>query len=556
MNKIEKRKPSLLQALTPIVFMIVALTVGYTILKIRIEPIMVVSAFVAGIIALKLGYTWEEMQKAIIDKISSALPATLILWSVGFLIGSLMFAGTVPMIIYYGVQMINHKFLLVTAFFASAVLSIVTGTSWGAAGTIGVAMMGIAGGLGVSLPATAGAVVSGAFFGDKLSPLSDTTNLAPMAAGSDLYDHIKHMLYTTLPAAGVSLIVYTIVGFTSSGNMVTPELVNTMMSQLDGMFNFNIILLLPIILVILGSVRKWPTIPTMLGTSILTIFLGTMIQGFNIVDGFKSLVDGFSIAMTGFSGEAIPEVVKLIERGGVVSVTSTTVLIFCAMGFAGIVSVSGMLDVVLELLLSKVKSTLGIIIATIASCFTVAFVTGSSYLSILIPGELFKDVYPKEESSSKNLSRTLEDSGTVIVPLIPWSAAGAYMAATLGVSTLEYLPWAILNYTGIIFAIIFALTGFGIAKIDVNKEKETNLWRFSMILIKNIDIYSPKYIGKKDIFISGGKIVLIDDKIEFSNNKIKVIDGTDKILTPGFIDQHVHITGGGGEEVLKLKLLK
>lgn len=472
MNKIEKRKPSLLQALTPIVFMIVALTVGYTILKIRIEPIMVVSAFVAGIIALKLGYTWEEMQKAIIDKISSALPATLILWSVGFLIGSLMFAGTVPMIIYYGVQMINHKFLLVTSFFASAVLSIVTGTSWGAAGTIGVAMMGIAGGLGVSLPATAGAVVSGAFFGDKLSPLSDTTNLAPMAAGSDLYDHIKHMLYTTLPAAGVSLIVYTIVGFTSSGDMVTPELVNTMMSQLDGMFNFNIILLLPIILVILGSVRKWPTIPTMLGTSILTIFLGTMIQGFNIVDGFKSLVDGFSIAMTGFSGEAIPEVVKLIERGGIVSVTSTTVLIFCAMGFAGIVSVSGMLDVVLELLLSKVKSTLGIIIATIASCFTVAFVTGSSYLSILIPGELFKDVYPKKNLHPKNLSRTLEDSGTVIVPLIPWSAAGAYMAATLGVSTLEYLPWAILNYTGIIFAIIFALTGFGIAKIDVNKEKE------------------------------------------------------------------------------------
>ena len=469
MNRIEKREPSLLQALTPIVFMIVALTVGYTILKIRIEPIMVMSAFVAGIIALKLGYTWEEMQKAIIDKISSALPATLILWSVGFLIGSLMFAGTVPMIIYYGIQMINPKFLLVTAFFASAVLSIVTGTSWGAAGTIGVAMMGIAGGLGVSLPATAGAVVAGAFFGDKLSPLSDTTNLAPMAAGSDLYDHIKHMLYTTLPAAGVSLIVYTIVGFTSSGDMVTPELVNTMMSQLDGMFNFNVILLLPIILVILGSVRKWPTIPTMLGTSILTIFLGTMIQGFNIVDGFKSLVDGFSIAMTGFSGEAIPEVVKLIERGGIVSVTSTTVLIFCAMGFAGIVSVSGMLDVVLELLLSKVKSTLGIIIATIASCFTVAFVTGSSYLSILIPGELFKDVYPKKNLHPKNLSRTLEDSGTVIVPLIPWSAAGAYMAATLGVSTLEYLPWAILNYTGIIFAIIFALTGFGIAKIDVNK---------------------------------------------------------------------------------------
>ncbi|MGL4796748.1 MAG: Na+/H+ antiporter NhaC family protein [Paraclostridium sp.] len=346
MSKITKKRPSVLQALTPIIFMIIALSVGYGYFKMKIEPIMVLSAFVAAIIAIRLGYTWEEMQKSIIDKIASALPATLILWSVGFLIGSLMFAGTVPMIIYYGVQMINPKFLLVTAFLASAILSIVTGTSWGAAGTIGVAMMGIAGGLGVSLPATAGAVVAGAFFGDKLSPLSDTTNLAPMAAGSDLYDHIKHMLYTTVPAAIVSLVVYLFVGLKASGDMVTPELVVTMMDQLDTMFNFNPILLLPIILVIVGSVRKWPTIPTMLGTSIFTILLGCIFQGFSPVDGFASLVGGFDVAMTGFTGEAIPEVIKLVNRGGVVSVTSTTVLIFCAMGFAGIVSVSGMLDVV------------------------------------------------------------------------------------------------------------------------------------------------------------------------------------------------------------------
>lgn len=435
----QKKKPTVLQAITPILFMIVALAIGYGYLKMKIEPIMVISAFFAAIIALKLGYTWEEMQKSIIDKIASALPATLILWSVGFLIGSLMFAGTVPMIIYYRVQLINPKFILVTAFISSALLSLVTGTSWGAAGTIGVAMMGIAGGLGVSLPATAGAVVAGAFFGDKLSPLSDTTNLAPMAAGSELYEHIKHMLYTTLPAAIVSLIVYLFVGFKTTGADIS-------------MFNFNIILLMPIVLVILGSVKKWPTIPTMLGTSIFTIILGVAVQGFSLVDGFSALVGGFDVTMTGYAGEVAEEVLKLINRGGVASVTSTTVLIFCAMGFAGIVSVSGMLDVVLELLMSKVKSTFGIILSTIVSCFTVAFVTGSSYLSILIPGELFKDVYPKKGLSPKNLSRTLEDSGTVIVPLVPWSAAGAYMASTLGVSTMEYLPWAVLNYTGIIFA--------------------------------------------------------------------------------------------------------
>ncbi len=467
-----KKKPTLLQALIPIVFMIVALAIGYGFLNIKAEPIMIASAFIAGIIALKLGYTWDEMQKSIVDKIANALPATLILWSVGLLIGSLMFSGAVPMIIYYGVQMINPKFILVTAFLLSALLAIVTGTSWGAAGTIGVAMMGIAGGLGVSLPATAGAVVSGAFLGDKLSPLSDTTNLAPMAAGSDIYDHIKHMLYTTVPAAIVSAVVYLIVGFNSSGELVTPESVNLIMEQLDSMFNFNIILLIPLAIIVLGSVKRWPTIPTMLGTSLFTVFLGSAVQGFSLVDGFTSLISGFDLTMTGFQGEATAEVIKLINRGGVASVTSTTVLIFCAMGFAGIASSSGMLDVVLDLLMSKVKSTTGIIISTIVSCFTVAFVTGSSYLSILVPGELFKDVYPKKNLHPKNLSRTLEDSGTVIVPLIPWSAAGAYMTATLGVPTLEYLPWAILNYTGIIFAIILAITGFGIAKLD-NKESLT-----------------------------------------------------------------------------------
>ena len=472
MKELQKKKPSLLQALTPIIFMVVALALGYGVLKIKAEPIMIASAFVAGIIALKLGYTWEEMQKAIVDKIASALPATLILWSVGLLIGALMYSGTVPMIIYYGVQMINPKFILVTAFLSSAILSVVTGTSWGAAGTIGVAMMGIAGGLGVSLPATAGAVVSGAFFGDKLSPLSDTTNLAPMAAGSEIYEHIKHMLYTTIPAALLAMAVYLVVGFNVSGELVTPVSVQAMMDQLESMFNFNIVLILPLVLVILGSVRKWPTIPTMLGTSLITVVLGALVQGFNIVDGFTALISGFDITMTGFTGVPTEEVIKLINRGGVDSVTSTTVLIFCAMGFAGIVSVSGMLDVVLDLLMSKVKSTAGIIISTVASCFTVAFVTGSSYLSILVPGELFKDVYPKKNLHPKNLSRTLEDSGTVLVPLIPWSAAGAYMAATLGVPTLEYLPWAILNYTGIIFAIIYAITGFGIAKLDKDEKKD------------------------------------------------------------------------------------
>ncbi len=469
--KREKKQISIGVSILPLLFMFLLLAFGYGYMKLRIEPILVICAFIAGIIAWLHGYTWKEMQDAITDKIAQAMPAILILWSVGFLIGSWMFSGTVPMIIYYGVQIVNPQYLLVTAFIITAIVSVVTGTSWGSAGTMGVALIGIATGLGVSLPATAGAVVAGAYFGDKISPLSDTTNLAPIAAGSELYEHIKHMLYTTIPATILSLIVYYFIGSGASGQLNTPENVQTLLTQLDTMFNWNVLLIVPVLLILIGSIAKLPTIPVMLGTSLFSIVLGLIFQGFSAVDGFVSLVKGFNITMTGFEGEAIADVTKLINRGGVASVTSTTVLIFCAMGFAGIMSVTGMLDTVLHSILGRVKTTAGIIASTIASCVTVALITGSSYLSILLPGEMFKDLYKERNLQAKNLSRTLEDSGTVLVPLIPWSAAGAYMASTLGVETIKYLPYAVLNYSGIVFALILAATGFGIAKISDEKKE-------------------------------------------------------------------------------------
>lgn len=468
----KKLKPTTLQALSPLVVMIVLLTVGVGFFKLRAEPIILICASFAAIIAQKLGYNWEELQKGIIEKIASALPATLILWSVGLLIGSWMFSGTVPMIIYYGVDIINPRFLYVSAFLITAVLSTVTGTSWGSAGTIGVAIMGIAQGLGMSLPVTAGAVVAGSYFGDKLSPFSDTTNLAPLAAGSELYEHIKHMLYTTIPASIVSLAVYLILGLKTEVTVANTESVSLIQGQLSGIYNWSILLLLPVVVMVVGSVMKFPTLPTMVVNSLISVVIGVFVQGFSLKNGFISMINGFNVTMANFDGEIIKDITTLINRGGAVSMTTTTVLVFCSMGFAGIMSTSGMLDVVLEAILKRVKTTFGVIMSTIASCFTVAFVTGNSYLSILIPGELFRKIYLERNLHPKNLSRTLEDSGTVLVPLIPWSAAGAYMAGTLGVETLEYLPWAVLNYMGIVFAIILALTGIGIKKItDEEKEK-------------------------------------------------------------------------------------
>lgn len=469
----EKRKPTTLEALIPVVAMFVILGVGYGLLGLKTEPLILIAAIIAACFALRLGYNWKEMQEAIVDKISSAMPAMLILWSVGLLVGGMMFCGAVPMIIYYGIQIVNPKFMLVTSFLGAALLSVVTGTSWGSAGTIGVAMMGIAGGLGVSLPATAGAVVSGAYFGDKLSPLSDTTNLAPMSAGSDLYEHIVHMLYTTIPATVIALVAYLIMGLNSSAAAVTSETAEIMKTQLSSMFNFNPIILLPMLLVVIGSFAKWPTLPTMAASGFLGIILGVFVQGFSLQDGMAALVGGFNVSMTSFTGEAAPEIIKLLNRGGVESMMGTSILVFAAMCFAGIVSVSGILDKVLELLLAKVKSTAGLVFSTIAACLTVALTTGNSYLTILVPGQLFKDAYKKMGLAAKNLSRTLEDSGTVLVPLVPWSAAGAYMTATLGVPTLSYLPYAILCYTGIIMAVVCAVTGFGIAKLkDTDKEEE------------------------------------------------------------------------------------
>ena len=468
MNSI-KKEPSFLLALTPILVMIVGLALGVGYMKLKVEPIILIAALVAGGIAWRLGYSWSELQEGVIEKISSSLPALMILWAVGLLIGSWVFSGTIPMIIYYGVDLISPQYLVLTAFVIAAIISTVTGTSWGSAGTVGVAIMGIAQGLDVNLAATAGAVVAGAYFGDKLSPLSDTTNLAPIAAGSELYEHIRHMFYTTIPATIVAIAAYLFFGSeaASSGANVS-ESVLALQGQLDKIFHWNIILLLPVLFVLAGSVLKWPTIPVMIIASLFSVLLGVIVQGFSLKNGFISVMTGFNVTMSGVEMEFSKDITKLLNRGGVSSVNSTTILVICAMGFAGIISKTGMLTKVLHTIMARVKSAAGVIISTIGSCLTVAFVTGSSYLSILIPGEMFKDFYKEKNLAAKNLSRTLEDSGTVIVPLIPWSAAGAYMTATLGVPTVEYLPWAILNYMGVVFAIILALTGIGIAKI--NKE--------------------------------------------------------------------------------------
>ena len=465
-----KRKPTFVEAIIPIIAMLLILTIGKGVLGYSTEPLLILVACVAAFIAFRVGVTWDEMLDEISQKIAKGMPAILILVTVGAMVGTWMAAGTIPLMIYYGVQIVNPKFLLVTAFLITAVVSVVTGTSWGSVATMGVALMGIASTLGVSLPATAGAVIAGSYFGDKMSPLSDTTNLAPIAAGSKLYEHIGHMFYTTVPATIISLVVYAIAGMNANVSAgANSETVTTMLNQLDVIFNWNILLLLPVIIVLAGSLLQKPTIPVMLLSTIVAGIEGILFQGVTLKDTLTATVNGFNVSMIAREGfdpaTATAEITKLLNRGGMNGIMSTTLLVFCAFCFAGIMSRAGCLDVVLEKILSVAKSTGALISATVGSCIVMALTTGNSYLSILIPGEMFRDAYKARGLAAKNLSRTLEDAGTVFVPLVPWSAAGAYMTATLGVETLAYLPWAVLCYTGFIFAIIWGFTGFGIAKL-------------------------------------------------------------------------------------------
>lgn len=472
-----KKQPNLFEAFSPIAVMLLLLAIGFGVFGLDPEPLLILASVYAGCIAYKLGYGWSDMMEGIQEKISQAMPAILILISIGILIGTWMIAGTIPMMIYYGLELINPTFIVLIAFVVSAIISIFTGTSWGSAGTVGVALMGIATGLGASLPATAGAVVAGAYFGDKLSPLSDTTNLAPIAAGSELYEHIKHMMWTTVPAAVISMIVYFIAGLNTSGNSAsTPETMNTMLSTLSEMFNWNILLLLPPAVILFSAIKKYPTLPTIIFSSILAAILAVFVQGFKITDIFSSAVSGFNVSMVnrdGFdSSSVIPEVLDLVHQGGMQSMTSVILIAFSAFIFAGIITKSGSLEIIIQTLLKVVKRTGDLILSTVISCITMALVTGNSYLSIIVPGEIFKDTYKDKKLAAKNLSRTLEDSGTVVVPLVPWSSAGVFMAGTLGVSTLSYAPWAILCYIGFIFAIILGYTGIGIVKLDDKKVEE------------------------------------------------------------------------------------
>lgn len=462
-----KRKPTIFQAMFPILVMLVILGIGIGFLSLPAEPLIVLAAVISGIQARILGYSYDEIMKEIATKIAKVWGALLILVIVGFMIGSWMLGGTIPMLIYFGLKLISPKYLALTAFLLTAIVSVLTGTSWGSAGTIGVAFMGVAIGMDVNLALVAGAVVSGAYFGDKLSPLSDTTNLSSAVCGVDLYEHVYNQLWTTGSSAVLASIFYFIMGqISAKNNIVVPETINILTGTLDNMFKWNVILLIPLAIVLIGSITKKPTIPVMLLASLVALINAAVFQGADLKNIVDVTLNGFNVGMVGMSEENVaPELIRLLHRGGMMSMMNTLLIAVCAISFAGTMTVTGSLGVVISKMLEKVNSTFKLVASTIVTCLIITGVTSNGQVSILMPGEAFREAYLKMGLHPKVLSRTLEDSVTCTECLIPWTAAGAYMASTLGVATLHYLPYAILNYSGMIFALVWAFTGIGITKL-------------------------------------------------------------------------------------------
>lgn len=421
---------------------------------------MFISAIVAGIVAVLSGYTWDELQEGIGDTIKAAVPAILILLAIGIIMGVWLLGGIVPTMIFYGLEILSPSIFLLASCLICAVIATATGSSWSTIGTIGVALMGIGAGLGVPAGMTAGALISGAYFGDKMSPLSDTTNLAPAMAGTDIFTHIRHMIFTTGPSFLIALVVFGIMGIRFAGNDFDNGIATVYLDTLQENFMISPIMLIPPILVIAMVAMRVPALPGLIAVAFLGAIFAVIFQGSSIQEVITSAFSGFQIE----TGSA--EVDKLLNRGGMTSMMEIICLILISLSFAGIVEKSGMVRVIIEKALKSAKKDSTVITVTLLATIFTNFATGVQYVALIIPGRMFKDIYKERGLHPKNLSRALEDTGTLCAPFVPWGTDAAFLSGVLGITVGVYAPFCLLNYINPIVSLICAQTGWTIAKID------------------------------------------------------------------------------------------
>jgi NhaC family Na+:H+ antiporter len=482
----QPKEPSLLDALIPVVSLIVMLFTSVRLFGSDSSSgpnqiVLTLGAAIAVIVAIQNGHRWNDILEAIIKGIGTSMGAVLILLSVGGLIGTWLMAGTVPSLIYYGLELLNPQWFYVAACLICAIAALSTGSSWTVAGTLGVALIGVAMGLGLSPAVAAGAIISGAYFGDKMSPLSDTTNLAPAVAETDLFTHIRHMAWTTAPSFTIALILFAMMGLGTDAQSDSDALLS-LKATLGDAFNITPFALIPLVVVFFMAYRKVPPLPTILFGALFGGFMAMILQR-DAVLAFADAPDlSPALAMTkgvwlalanGYSSSTgVVEVDDLLSRGGMSSMLVTIWLILTAMAFGAVLEHAGMLMRLIRSALAAAKSTGALFTTVVLTAIGINVIAADQYIAIVLPGKMFKAEFRRRGLKPKNLSRVIEDSGTLTSPLVPWNTCGAYMAATLGVATLAYLPFVFFNLVNPFISIIYGWTGFTIERIEDDESAE------------------------------------------------------------------------------------
>ena len=480
-----RRAPTFAESAIPIVFLLPLLAINVYVYDSDStygpnQIALILSAAVAALIALRTGIAWSTLQDGIVKSISSAMSAMLILLLIGSLAGTWMLSGIVPAMIYYGLQILNPTIFLFAACIVCAVVAVATGSSWSTVATVGIALLGIGTTLGLSPGVTGGAIISGAYFGDKMSPLSDTTNLAPAMAGTDLFTHIRYMTYTTVPSITISLIIFLIIGLTAD-NTMTDDGTQEVLSALDNAFNINGLLFIVPVVVIGMVVKKVPALPALLAGTLLGALFALIFQPQAIaqVSGQSGAFGTYTAVMmsmyTNVSIATDNEMVNgLLSTGGMAGMLNTIWLIICAMIFGGVMESAGMLKRITQSIIQYANSTGSLISSTALTSIFFNVTASDQYLAIVVPGRMFAQTYRERGLKPRVLSRTLEDSGTVTSVLIPWNTCGATQAAVLGVATLTYAPFAFFCIISPIMTILFGFLNFKIARYQPGELEEAN----------------------------------------------------------------------------------
>ena len=451
-NKETTFRPKTWVSLAILAFLIAAMCYAIFVSGQRLHITMLTCMGFGMMLLVLTGCPFKKIEDAIIASGNLTVPTLLILYTIGAVMGSWLASGTVPMIIYWGLKLINPHIFLVTACLACVITSLATGSSWSTIGTVGVALMGVGMGLNINPAMTAGAIVSGAAFGDKMSPMSDTTNVAPAVAGADLFDHIKAMVTTGGPALVLALIGFGVLGITGSGD-ADSETIHTILTSLESIFNLNVLTLVPIVIVLALAVVKFPAMPTLLISALVAAALAIFTQGQTLPSIMGIMENGF-VSTTG-----VADVDTLLTRGGMFAMHYTASLTVIVMAFGSILEKCGVLDEILSTMKGLTRTVGTTVATTVVIEILLNLVTASQYMTLVLGGKLMMPVYKEKDMLPQCLSRTLEDSGTVTSLLIPWNLCGAFATAALGVNSFVYLPFALFNWICPLIAIVWGFTG-------------------------------------------------------------------------------------------------